>query len=168
RGQRHQRYSLVRDLAKTPERHMLFVTATPHSGNDDAFQILVSFLDQDITLVDDDLAKDEYQRQRERLARHLVQRRRADIVSYLDETDFPNREVREAHYDLSAAQRALLEQIFEYGRSKVGDRAQGNEQKWRMRWWSILGIMRALSSSPAAALATLETRSELAAAYEPE
>lgn len=168
RGQRHQRYSLVRDLAKTSERHMLFVTATPHSGNDDAFQTLVSFLDQDITLVDDDLGKDEYQRQRERLARHLVQRRRADIVSYLDETDFPTRQVQEAHYDLSLAQRALLEQIFEYGRSKVGDRVHGSEQKWRMRWWSILGIMRALSSSPAAAAATLETRSELAADEEPD
>src|SRR3712207_8057544 len=31
----------------------------------------------------------------------------------------------------------------------------------RMRWWSILGIMRALSSSPAAAVATLDTRAEL-------
>lgn len=168
RGQRHQRYSLVRDLARTVERHMLFVTATPHSGNDDAFQTLVSFVDPSITLVDDDLAKGEYQRQRERLARHLVQRRRADIVSYLDETDFPTREIREAHYDLSPAQRALLERIFEYGRSKVGDRVQGSEQKWRMRWWSILGIMRALSSSPAAAVATLETRSELANDEEPE
>jgi superfamily II DNA or RNA helicase len=161
RGHRHQRYQLVSALARDPERHLLLVTATPHSGNDDAFQSLVSFLDPSLRLTDDDLEKDEYQAERRRLARHLVQRRRGDILHYLGETSFPDREVKEETYDLSDEQRALLSRVFEYGREKVGDRAEDSEHKWRMRWWSILGIMRALSSSPAAAVATLDTRADL-------
>jgi superfamily II DNA or RNA helicase len=162
RGQRHQRYELVSKLAAKSERHLLLVTATPHSGNDDAFQTLISFLDPTLNLVDDDLEKAEYEAERQRLARHLVQRRRANIIDYLEDTSFPDREVREETYELSDAHRALFTQIFEYGRSKVGDKAAGagTEQRWRMRWWSILGIMRALSSSPAAAVATLDNRAD--------
>ena len=69
--------------------------------------------------------------------------------------------MHEETYDLSDAQRALFKRIFAYGRETVGDRADGSEQKWRVRWWSVLGILRALSSSPAAAAATLDTRAEL-------
>ena len=161
RGQRHQRYELVSRLSEKRDRHILLVTATPHSGNDDAFQTLVSFLDPTLRLGDTDLEKAEYETERRRLARHLVQRRRANIVDYLTETSFPVREAKEETYELSAPQRDLLTRIFDYGREKVGDRAEGTDQKWRMRWWSILGIMRALSSSPAAAAATLDTRAEL-------
>jgi superfamily II DNA or RNA helicase len=161
RGHRHQRYELVAKLAANEERHLLLVTATPHSGNDDAFQALVSFLDPTLRFVDDELDRDEYAAERRRLARHLVQRRRGDILQYLGETSFPHREVREETYELPDAHRELFKQIFEYGREKVGERAEGSEQKWRMRWWSILGIMRALSSSPAAAVATLDTRADL-------
>ncbi len=160
RGQRHQRYELVSKLAAKPERHVLLVTATPHSGNDDAFQVLVSFLDPTLNLADDDLEKTEYEAERRRLARHLVQRRRGDILHYLGETNFPVREVREETYELTDAHRDLFKKIFEYGRAKVGERVEGSEQRWRMRWWSILGIMRALSSSPAAAVATLDNRAE--------
>lgn len=161
RGHRHQRYELVSKLAANEDRHLLLVTATPHSGNDDAFQALVSFLDPTLRFIDDELDRDQYAAERRRLARHLVQRRRGDILHYLGETSFPNREVREETYELPEAHRRLFKQIFEYGREKVGERADSSEQKWRMRWWSILGIMRALSSSPAAAAATLDTRADL-------
>ncbi|HEX4680480.1 MAG TPA: helicase-related protein [Gaiellaceae bacterium] len=161
RGHRHQRYELVSKLAANEDRHLLLVTATPHSGNDDAFQSLVSFLDPTFRLVDDELDRDQYAAERRRLSHHLVQRRRGDILHYLGETSFPNREVREETYELPEAHRRLFKQIFEYGREKVGERADGSEQNWRMRWWSILGIMRALSSSPAAAAATLDTRADL-------
>ena len=37
-----QRHALVQDLAKDPNRHMILVTATPHSGKEDAFRSLIS------------------------------------------------------------------------------------------------------------------------------
>jgi SNF2 family DNA or RNA helicase len=129
RGQRHQRYELVSKLAAKPERHLLLVTATPHSGNDEAFQVLVSFLDPTLKLGEDDLEKKDYEAERRRLARHLVQRRRANILHYLGETNFPDREVKEETYDLPDGHRDLFKRIFEYGRAKVGDRVEGTEQR---------------------------------------
>ena len=52
RGRRHRRpaagscaTSCVRDLATTPTRHLILVTATPHSGKDEAFRNLLGLLD---------------------------------------------------------------------------------------------------------------------------
>ncbi|HNH48762.1 MAG TPA: DEAD/DEAH box helicase, partial [Myxococcota bacterium] len=42
---KHQRYELLRQLADTPDRHLLFLTATPHSGDDAAFYRLLGLLD---------------------------------------------------------------------------------------------------------------------------
>ena len=41
---RHQRYELVRQLSKDPERHLVLVTATPHSGKEDPFRSLLSLI----------------------------------------------------------------------------------------------------------------------------
>ena len=42
---RTQRYELVRALADDPQRHLILVTATPHSGNEGAFRNLIALLD---------------------------------------------------------------------------------------------------------------------------
>jgi hypothetical protein len=46
-GARHQRHQLLKDLAANPERHMVLVTATPHSGNEQAFRALLGLLDSE-------------------------------------------------------------------------------------------------------------------------
>jgi hypothetical protein len=38
---RHQRHRLVSGLSKDENRHMILVTATPHSGKEDAFRSLL-------------------------------------------------------------------------------------------------------------------------------
>ena len=43
---RQQRHALLRRVTADPERHVLLVTATPHSGNEDAFRSLLSLLDE--------------------------------------------------------------------------------------------------------------------------
>ncbi len=44
---RHQRYELLRGLADDPNRHLVMLTATPHSGDDAAFYRLLGLLDRD-------------------------------------------------------------------------------------------------------------------------
>lgn len=158
RGGRHQRFELIKGLAQNPDRHIVLVTATPHSGKEDAFRSLLTFLDKDFDDLPEDLTGEENLRHRRHLAQHFIQRRRGDIQNYLDsETPFPKREDREDTYKLSPEYKRLFERVLEYARESVLD-ASGGQFHQRVRWWSALALLRSLASSPAAAAATLRNR----------
>ena len=159
RSARHQRHRLVSGLSKDEGRHMILVTATPHSGKEDAFRSLLGFLDPSFLDLPDDLSGPANERHRRRLAQHLVQRRRADIRHWMGaETPFPDREEAEEHYMLSPEYRRLFERVLRYAREKVQDDTAGGVRQ-RVRWWSALALLRSLASSPAAAASTLRNRS---------
>ena len=71
------RFELLQRLVADVERHLMMLTATPHSGDETAFYNLLSLLNpafahlQNRTSANDPL--------RLELARHFVQRRRIDI-----------------------------------------------------------------------------------------
>ncbi|MEN9583615.1 MAG: hypothetical protein RLZZ616_621, partial [Pseudomonadota bacterium] len=91
---RQQRFELLKKVSENPDRHLVLVTATPHSGNEEAFRSLLSLLAPDFADLPMDLERSDREGIRRRLARHLVQRRRADIRHYLDtDTAFPERKV---------------------------------------------------------------------------
>jgi len=162
RGGRHQRHATVTRLAADPGRHLLLVTATPHSGKEDAFRSLLTFLDSDFANLPADLSGPENEPHRRRLAAHFVQRRRADIQHFLQtETPFPARADAEASYRLSPEYRALFDRVLAFTRELVRDTAGGHHRQ-RVRWWSALALLRALASSPAAAAATLRNRAATA------
>src|SRR5205085_8451415 len=160
---RHQRHQLVKGLAAKETRHMIFVTATPHSGNEEAFRSLLSLLNPTFANLPEDLTGKENEQHRRALARYFVQRRRGDIVHYLDaDTPFPEREEDEDTYKLSEDYKRLFERVLKYARETVSDPAGGDRRRQRVRWWSALALLRSLASSPAAAAATLRTRAACA------
>ena len=59
---------------------MLFLTATPHSGDEEAFHNLLGLLHPDFKALQHLPEGDERRTLRERLAHYLVQRRRPDIA----------------------------------------------------------------------------------------
>ncbi|MFH1466561.1 MAG: helicase-related protein [Pseudomonadota bacterium] len=153
-----QRHALLVKLAENAERHLILVTATPHSGNEDNFRSLLALLDKGFVDLPLDLSGEENKPWRERLARHLVQRRRADIRTFLDEdTPFPDRLVAEQSYEMSPAYRAFLTRVLAWCRERVYD-SELDERRQRVQWWSALALLRALSSSPRAAAETLRAR----------
>ncbi|MHB9149693.1 MAG: helicase-related protein [Thermoleophilia bacterium] len=153
-----QRFELVSGLAADAQRHMLLLTATPHSGKSESFRNLLSFLDYRFSDLPDDLSGETNLSIRRDLARYFVQRRRADIEIYVgEETPFPDRLVAEDTYRLSKEYKAFLHRVIRYSRETVLDE-QGKKRK-RVRWWAVLGLLRSLASSPAAAAATLKNRS---------
>lgn len=159
RGGRHQRYTLVNALAANANRHMILVSATPHSGKEGTFRSLLRFLSEDFVNLPDELGGPENEPHRRRLAAQFVQRRRADIRHFLDkETVFPEREDREEHYKLTPDYKNLFERVLDYAREIVSDRS-GGQHRMRVRWWSALALLRSLASSPDAAVATLHSRS---------
>ena len=162
RGGRHQRHQLVSQLAKDPTRHLVLVTATPHSGNEEAFRSLLAFLRDDFRSLPDDLTGAQNEPHRRRLAAHFVQRRRADIRRFLDtDTPFPDRLEREDTYTLTPEYRRLFDRVLAYARETVRD-PSGGQHRQRVRWWSALALLRSLASSPAAAAATLRNRAAVA------
>lgn len=161
---RHQRHELLTRLAADQDRHLILVTATPHSGKDEGFRNLIGLLDPELATVDLDTPKG-----REHLARHMVQRRRRDIRHYVqadltESTYFPeDRETKDIGYRLTPAYRELFDAALDFAREQVRDSSDGALRQ-RIRWWSALGMLRAIASSPAAAAETLRTRAQSLAA----
>ncbi len=167
---RQQRHQVIRQLAKKQDRHMILVTATPHSGNEEGFRSLLTLLNADFASLPDSLAGDENRKERERLAQYFVQRRRSDIRHYLKtDTAFPDRLEKEETYQLGAKSpyMLLLEKLLKYAREVVQDAQHLSKVRQRVRWWAALGMLRSLASSPAAAAATLRSKSKAITADTP-
>lgn len=145
---RQQRFELLSGLARHPERRMILLTATPHSGDEEAFSRLLSLIDPSFASIDLDDT-----RYRERLARHFVQRRRIDLVSgdWDEDRAFPKHETKEFAYRLSDAHRAFQETVLDYCFGIVS-RAESGQRDRRLAFWGTLALMRCVGSSPAAGL----------------
>ena len=158
-GAQHQRHALVRELAADANRHLILATATPHSGDQDAFASLVGLLEPPLEQAVAGLDYGAGSEARQRLAQHFVQRRRADIQRYLDEeTDFPERTSAEITYKLTPEYRSLLERVLGYAREVVKNAEGSSLFHQRVSWWAALALLRCVSSSPAAASEALRTR----------
>lgn len=161
RSGRHLRHQLIAALSADSHRHLVLVTATPHSGDEGAFRSLLTLLRPDFADLPADLSGRENEAQRREVAQHLVQRRRGDVRDFMEQTTFPDREETEETYTLSADYRKLFNNILTYARERVLT-DDGSQQRQRVRWWSALALLRSLASSPAAAAATLRSRSNTA------
>lgn len=167
-SQAHLRYALLRKLADDPQRHLVLLTATPHSGDDTAWQSLIGLLDDRLGTMPADLSGRDREDDRKFLAKFMIQRQRADIREYLtgelrEDTPFPDRETTETAYKLTAAYRQLFDDVMDYVRQQVTD-PKLSAVRQRVRWWSAIALLRCLASSPAAAEQTLLNRSAVAGA----
>lgn len=154
---RQQRYQLLKGLADQTERHLVLLTATPHSGDDDAFFNLLGLLRPDFAQLKD-LPANQRSDLREALARHFVQRRRPDIAEWQDTSMFPDRRTAELTYKLTGAWGQLFNDVLSYARELVERSEDQNLREQRMNWWAALALLRCISSSPAAAINALRTR----------
>jgi superfamily II DNA or RNA helicase len=151
---RQQRFELLRRLAEDNGRHLVLLTATPHSGDEDAFNRLLSLLDKDFSLesLDSEAA-------RIRLARHFVQRRRVDIMTreWGEDRAFPKHETREHSYKLSTEHCEFHDDVLDYCLGVV-EGAGPDQRRRRLAFWGTLALMRCVGSSPAAAASALRNR----------
>lgn len=156
---RQQRFGLLQRLAQDSERHLVLLTATPHSGDDVAFARLLGLLDP--AFGSDTLDSNSG---RERLARHVVQRRRIDITepttdgqSWGEDRAFPVHEAAEAPYDLTNAHRQFHEAVLDWCLGVVEGAGDDNRSR-RLAFWGTLALMRCVGSSPQAAISALRNR----------
>lgn len=158
-GVQHQRYEFVRALAADAARHLILVTATPHSGIEESFRSLLGLLDRRF---DSDAFGETGDLDRKALLPHMVQRRRRDVQQWLGaDTPFPERRNTERRYALSPAYHKLFDEVLAYCRESVGvtDEVGGlGRRQQRVRHWAAIAILRCVLSSPAAAAAVLSER----------
>lgn len=151
---RQQRYELLKRLAEDQGRHMLLLTATPHSGDEEAFDRLLGLLDESFGIG----ALNE-EASRARLARHFVQRRRIDITGrdWGEDKIFPYHETKESPYAFTPDHRAFHDAVLDYCLGVV-DGAGPDQRRRRLAFWGTLALMRCVGSSPAAAASVLRNR----------
>ena len=147
----HRRHELLSTLAADPNRHLVLVTATPHSGDPEAFRSLAGLLHPELADMPDMLAGDENLRVRQLLARHMVQRKRRDIIEHFTAIDgdppFPRREEKAISYKLGRAGQQFLRDL------QAALRAAPGQGSWS--YYRALSLLRAAASSPWAAAEAL-------------
>ena len=150
-----QRYHLVSQIAAKPGQHLILLTATPHSGKPEEFQSLLGLIRPEFESLD---LPSSTLAERRNLARHFVQRKRADVATWLDEdTPFPKRDTFEWSYDLSRGYTAFFDEILAFARKMVVPDGSAQRQK-RVQYWTALALLRGVMSSPAAGVKMLTAR----------
>ncbi|WGS18956.1 MULTISPECIES: DEAD/DEAH box helicase [unclassified Bradyrhizobium] len=151
---RHQRFELLKRLAEDKARHLILLTATPHSGDEAAFDRLLGLLDPAFSQ-----GALESEQGRTKLARHFVQRRRIDITGrdWGEDRAFPKHDTAEQAYELTPAHKAFHDAVLDYCLGVV-ESAGASQNRRRLAFWGTLALMRCVGSSPAAAASALRNR----------
>ena len=148
-----QRYNLVRKLADDPERSLILLTATPHSGKDAAFDRLLGLVSKEFGSFST-FNSSERRRIRPRMAQHFIQRHRKDIEAWRDEpTLFPNHLEAEVEYVLSGPYEDFYTEVLD----SCGDLGGEGGAPSSLAWYA-LSLMRCVGSSAAAAAKALQNR----------
>ncbi|WP_460038736.1 helicase-related protein [Thermaerobacter litoralis] len=163
------RHELVQALASDAKRHLILLTATPHSGIRESFASLLGLLHKPL----ETLAMAEHlpPEDRRQIARHYIQRRREDVKEWLGGAEvFPERDPinpDKTGYNLHPDYKALFDDVLAFSRERI-QRTDGPGYQQRMRYWGALALLRSIMSSPAAAVRALERRIERLEARELE
>jgi superfamily II DNA or RNA helicase len=155
--EQQQRHELVHEVAKLRERHLLLLTATPHSGIEGSFRSLLGLLNERFEQFD---VQQLTEQQRRILARHYVQRTRGDVLAaWPGEVRFPKREPTEDTYKLTGEHQKLFNDVLTFTRETVRD-PKLSQPRQRVRYWAALTLLRSLMSSPAAAAKAFAVREQ--------
>lgn len=149
-----QRYNLLYQLVRKKSPHLVFLTATPHSGKDEEFQSILGLLDPELESFD---LRDSDQNKRRKIAKYFIQRKRENIKRWLkEETPFPIRDSKEVPYSLSPEYSSFYNEILEFARGLTRENEEDNGS--RVRYWAALALLRGVMSSPAAGYEMLKNR----------
>lgn len=153
------RYDLLKEVSSRPDRHIVLLTATPHSGKDEEFQSLIGLLNPEFA---------EYnisgmdENKRKKLARHFVQRKRENLKRWRkhseEQNPFPERDSKEIRYSLSEEYLSLYNGILDFARGLSTQTGKKIKNTSPIKYWAALALLRGAMSSPAAGLSMLKNR----------
>ena len=151
-----KRYQLG-ELLGRHARHFLLMTATPHAGREEDFQLFMALLDTDrfegryrdaVHTVDTD-----------GLMRRMV---KEDLKTFEGRPLFPERRAYTVSYELSPGEKDLYDAVTQYVREEMNRadrlRAEGDSKRGFTVGFALTVLQRRLASSPEAILRSLERR----------
>ncbi|WP_210334869.1 helicase-related protein [Mesorhizobium mediterraneum] len=152
-----KRFQLGRMLGRN-SRHFLLMTATPHNGKDDDFQLF-------LTLLDNDRFEGAYREGvRTSNASDLMRRLIKEELYWFDGRPlFPERRAYTVSYPLSAAEADLYASVTDYVREEMNRAerfANSDEKKRNNVGFALQSLQRRLASSPRAIWHSLKRRRE--------
>jgi superfamily II DNA or RNA helicase len=136
-------------------RHLLLMTATPHNGKEEDFQLFLSLLDSDrfYGKFRDGVHKVEVTD----LMRRMV---KEELVKFDGTPLFPERKAYTVNYTLSDAEAALYEAVTRYVSEEMGKADLLDGQRRGSVGFALTTLQRRLASSPEAIYQSLKRRRE--------
>lgn len=157
---RFQLGEMLRDIS----RNLLLLTATPHNGDNEAFQAFLSLLDPD-------RFEGAFQTGTEDVDTTGLMRRmvKEELLTFEGRPLFPERIAVTAPYELSDPEMRLYEEVTEYVRTQM-KRAENslNDAAGRTVGFALTVLQRRLASSPYAIWNSLKRRRDKLASYRTE
>ena len=148
---RFQLGELLGDIA----RHLLLMTATPHTGKEEDFQLF-------LTLLDRDRFEGKYQAKVHTADTSGVMRRmvKEDLLTFEGKPLFPERIAETVPYELTELEQDLYEQVTDYVREGMNRADKLDGKRRNTVGFALTVLQRRLASSPEAIYRSLERRAE--------
>ncbi|MHA7618121.1 DEAD/DEAH box helicase [Cellulosimicrobium cellulans] len=154
---RTRRYELGQ-LLGTITRHYLLMTATPHAGKEEDFQLFLALLDPD--RFDGRYRAGAHSTDTSGLMRRMI---KEDLLTFEGKPLFPERVAETVSYTLSGLEMSLYEQVTEYVRTEMNRaeriEAEGRSGRARTVGFALTVLQRRLASSPEAIYRSPQRRS---------
>ncbi|NYZ16885.1 DUF3883 domain-containing protein [Azospirillum sp. RWY-5-1] len=149
-----RRYQLGRLLGRRC-RNLLLMTATPHNGKEEDFQLFLSLLDED--RFEGRVREGARRAEVSDLLRRMT---KEELVRFDGTPLFPERRAYTVSYALSAAESALYEAVTAYVRDEMNraDAIAGDGTRRQSVGFALQILQRRLASSPAAIHESLRRR----------
>ncbi|OGR07391.1 MAG: RNA helicase [Deltaproteobacteria bacterium RIFOXYD12_FULL_50_9] len=136
-------------------RHLLLMTATPHNGKEEDFQLFLSLLDSDrfYGKFRDGVHKVDTTD----LMRRMV---KEELVKFDGTPLFPERRAYTVNYTMSDIEAALYESVTQYVQTEMGKADQLDGKRKGSIGFALTSLQRRLASSPEAIFQSLKRRKE--------
>ncbi|RAS61285.1 uncharacterized protein DUF3883 [Lentzea atacamensis] len=132
-------------------RHLLLMTATPHSGKEEDFQLFLTLLDRDRFE-----GKHRTTADTSGVMRRMV---KEDLLTFEGKKLFPERVAETVPYELTASEQHLYEEVTEYVRTGMNRAEKLDGKRRNTVGFALTVLQRRLASSPEAIYRSLVRRS---------
>lgn len=144
---------LLGELLGTITRHYLLMTATPHNGKEEDFQVWLSLLDADRFY--GKFREGAHKVDISDIMRRMV---KEELLKFDGTPLFPERRAYTANYQLSPMEKELYEQVTMYVREEMNRADKLDGQKRSNIGFALTMLQRRLASSPEAIYQSLKRR----------